>query len=573
MKFKHCSVQNFGSYKDFSIDFNNLGLVAVTGETGSGKSTILDMIPWILFGETSKDTKAEEVRTWGSDDPTTGELQIELSDATLMTVTRVRGGPSETDLYFVLGADPSKIRGKSILETQKLIESRLKISADLYFTSAYLHQFSKADTFFIARATDRREVFKKIVDQSLAIELADEIASRKKPLKVTILKDDAHLEFVYKSIATDNERLVRQQDAMANWAAKRDVELSELENLSTAFSLHIRAMVDREHAAIEEITTKLVEDPNIEKRIVANHKMYYEVAAGLNALKEQLSEIQKHGDLVCPTCLQTLPEQDKIDIPSLMQRINDFECILADESKKGQNLQHQRQLQHSLDEHRRTVTRLTERQDPHKVQVAALQKQTNPYIEQVKELTYTIKDSEAAHRALTKIGLQNKHELFLLETLQNLTLDLRGAILNNALSDLEKSTNHILSTYFDSEILIKFSLESSDKLELDIQKSGNPCSFRQLSGGQRCMLKLAFNLSLMALAENKAGVKFHTLMLDEPLTGLSDDLKIKAFSLFESLTKHYETIVVVEHSDALKACFNNKIVVTMVGDESKADFG
>src|SRR6185503_7725173 len=103
----------------------------------------------------------------------------------------------------------------------------------------------------------------------------------------------------------------------------------------------------------------------------------------------------------------------------------------------------------------------------------------------------------------------------------------------------EKQANDILTTYFDSEILIQLKLESSDKLEVEIQKNGNMCSFRQLSGGQRCMLKLAFNLSIMSLAENKAGIKFPTLMLDEPLNGLSEDLKVRAFSLFESLTKSY----------------------------------
>lgn len=573
MKFKHCSVQNFGSYKDFSIDFNNLGLVAVTGETGSGKSTILDMVPWILFGETSKDTKAEEVRMWGCDEPTEGTLHILLPDNTSIIVTRTRGASSENDLYFEVNGS-SKIRGKSILETQKLLEAKLKVNADLYFTSAYLHQFSKADTFFIARSTDRREVFERIVDQSLAVELAGKIAELKKPLKAKLIQDETEAHFLSRTIEVNNTQLGVLKIKQADWTSLQVQQINRLCVLSIAFEDQRKSNIAKEQEMIEDILSQLgEEDPNIDKRITANHKMYFEVAAGLKVLKGQLQEIQKHGDMVCPECLQALPNEGKLNVSSLMQRINDLECILESETKIGLNLQKQKQLQDTLAKYRSDLERSHIQNNEYEPKIRQLETQENPHVSREHELQLETKKYREKHEILNKDIDSHKHDLFLLEMLQGLTLDLRGAILSSALSDLEKSTNEILSTYFDSEILIKFSLESSDKLELDIQKSGNPCSFRQLSGGQRCMLKLAFNLSLMALAENKAGVKFHTLMLDEPLTGLSDDLKIKAFSLFESLTKHYETIVVVEHSDPLKACFNNKIVVTMVGDESKADFG
>jgi len=55
VKILSCVLENFASYERLEFDFSPQGLTLIEGPTGSGKSTLCDAIPWILFGRTAKD--------------------------------------------------------------------------------------------------------------------------------------------------------------------------------------------------------------------------------------------------------------------------------------------------------------------------------------------------------------------------------------------------------------------------------------------------------------------------------------------------------------------------------------
>jgi DNA repair exonuclease SbcCD ATPase subunit len=64
MRILSCQAQNFGSYKELNLDLADIGLSLVYGRTGSGKSTLPDVVAWTLFGTTAKDGAADDVRSW-----------------------------------------------------------------------------------------------------------------------------------------------------------------------------------------------------------------------------------------------------------------------------------------------------------------------------------------------------------------------------------------------------------------------------------------------------------------------------------------------------------------------------
>src|SRR5690348_8536249 len=76
MRILSVSAQNFASYKSLEFDFQNQGLILIQGATGSGKSTLCDLIPWVLFGQTAKGGKVDEIRTWNTEEPTTGSIRL-----------------------------------------------------------------------------------------------------------------------------------------------------------------------------------------------------------------------------------------------------------------------------------------------------------------------------------------------------------------------------------------------------------------------------------------------------------------------------------------------------------------
>lgn len=163
---------NFASYKHIAFDFQNQGLTLIQGNTGAGKSTICDLVPWILFGQTAKGGAVSEILSWPGDGITAATVQLD----TAMTVTRIRGPKAkDNDLYYNFSDTAhyreGGVRGKDMPDTQRLINQLLGFDYALYLAGAYYHEFSETAQFFTTTAKSRRAICEQLVDLTLAKKL------------------------------------------------------------------------------------------------------------------------------------------------------------------------------------------------------------------------------------------------------------------------------------------------------------------------------------------------------------------------------------------------------------------
>lgn len=163
-------LRNFGSYKSLDFNYESNGLTLIQGSTGSGKSTLCDAIPWVLFGKTAKGGAVDEVRSWTNEASTEGIVHI-YTNGEYYGVKRVRGkGNNGNDLYIFDTTEPY-IRGKDLNDTQKIINNLLGMDYELYLSGAYFHEFSQSAQFFTTTAKNRRLICEQLVDLSLAKKL------------------------------------------------------------------------------------------------------------------------------------------------------------------------------------------------------------------------------------------------------------------------------------------------------------------------------------------------------------------------------------------------------------------
>lgn len=159
-------IKNFMSYGDNqeSLDFSEFDLASLIGQNGSGKSSLLESITWVLWGKARDINKGDqrELIHAGS-----SEMEVEITFSVNHQKFKVfrkltpknsilRLERFEKDEFYDISED-------SLLDTQKKITDEiLRMPYDVFINSAFLRQ-GKADEFTTKSPNKRKEVLAEIL--------------------------------------------------------------------------------------------------------------------------------------------------------------------------------------------------------------------------------------------------------------------------------------------------------------------------------------------------------------------------------------------------------------------------
>lgn len=610
MKLGKASGKNYGSYATIDFDYSDLGLALLSGQTKAGKSTLLDFSTWIIFGVTSKDLNVDDVKSWFSETETSGTIEITLPGKTI-NVTRIRGKrPSQNDLFYTVNRgveDLTQVRGKDTNDTQRMLNQELGVDADLYVAASYIHQFS-SDKFFTAKAKDRRDTMERIADLSIAIKLGAKSSELRKEAKRDLefkYQNKSNLDGKLEILKATLEDQLKRADL---WLEQQKIDIENLKHKRDNFSEEKEQKVFKIVDQLEQLDRLIAPTETFEKRLEQVKEQirnlenvendYKAIEFEYNALR--MSLIQKQNEFnkynkdlgaQCPVCLGPANNSDKEEhLNILSQEIESLSGKLKSEQKRVDDFSRAISIKPKLHDSYQKITkeaaeniRLIDKFESLQAQALALREETNPYLGQLEQvmsqtnpyhaqMSNTDKKiqilSDELHTCVNEIaGLE--HKVSSLTWLYDKSYELRGLLLNKSVKQINDVTNSILERFFDAAIRVKFELDNSDKLEVLITNEGYDCKYAQLSGGERAMLKLAFSVGYMKAAENTAGIKFETLMIDEGMNGLDATLKLRAFALLQSLQESYSSILLIDHEESFKQMFSKVFYVEKTGAYSE----
>jgi DNA repair exonuclease SbcCD ATPase subunit len=612
MKITKVIAKNFQSYAELDFEYSDLGLTLVSGQTKAGKSTVMDAPCWILFGTTSKESAADDVRSWFAEEETVGQLRVELPGEVLW-ITRKRGKrSSQNDLYFQVEGTLEQVRGKDATDTQRMLTERLGVDQELYIAGSYLHQFSKADQFFISKAKDRRETLERIADLSLPVMLGERASEARKLAKKGIDEVEQGAARLEGKFEAEGNAVITCSRDIDDWEDKYQADLNNLQSRSDGYEAAKAEKVSRQVDKIEALSKMIRPAEEYEVRLNQVRKQIKALEAVaeqareaarklatcdavLRSKKDEISKFSRDLGATCPTCLgpannsnrQAHLDELALDAEALALKYVELEDEVI---RLDTALEVQPKLQEAFQKIAREQAEnktLINQMDAMRVQVLALREERNPYAEQIAEhrkqkgknpfiakrqkLVEQQTRTRESQIELERVADGLRERITGLTWLYDKSFELRGQLLEAAVKSINDRTNEILDRFFDAEIRVQMTLADSDKLEVSITNEGYECPFKQLSGGERCLLKLAFSIAYMRAAENTAGIKFSTLMLDEAFNGLDSSLKAKAFPLLQSLDEEYSSILVIDHSDELKQLFYKQFLVTKSGAYSQIE--
>jgi len=340
----HLTLKNFLSYQQASLDLRGLHTACICGANGAGKSSLLESITWVLWGQSRSVTEDDVIH--GREK----EVQVDfifISQQQIYRVIRSRQRKQSTLLEFQVGYPPQpgsvgsapthseddttaqslglanlyqfrSLTEKGLRATQQRINQTLKLDYETFINSAYLRQ-GRADEFMLKRPNERKQILADLLKLGEYDELSEKARERSREYKAqaTILEQSLHLL----------EQQLQEEPSLAQLCHDRQQTLAILQQeqeQDLAASQHIQA---QQQAQEQQTQT-------------------------LELLRQQYQQLQQHLEQL--TQDQTLAAQHQQDVEQILQQ---QEQILAG-YQSWQALQHQDEaLSHQAQAHQQATQR------------------------------------------------------------------------------------------------------------------------------------------------------------------------------------------------------------------------
>lgn len=257
-------LQNFLSYKgSCTLDLEPIHTAVITGDNGSGKSSLLDSMTYALFGVArgcSKSGDNSDRLIFNNEPFCKVELEFEL-DNQLYKVVRKRDQEkqcSELDLLMFDTGKWNSLSGSTIKHTQDRIISLLRVNYDL-FTSSVMIMQGKADSFTQKDPSERKELLAEILQLEIYEQLREKALEKKKEItnKLLVLKtfidqnEEKHSQKlgVEEKIKHLNEQVFQKEGMIKNLKEKLEQTFESQIALEVAFQKkkHLNDLFQREN--------------------------------------------------------------------------------------------------------------------------------------------------------------------------------------------------------------------------------------------------------------------------------------------------------------------------------------
>jgi exonuclease SbcC len=275
-------ISGFLSYQDMvEVDFNGFSLACISGSNGAGKSSLLDAITWVLFGNARRNDDAII-----NSHSKMAEVSLEfLYEGETYLVIRKKPRNKVTTLDFQIrsqSGDWKVLTEKSVRETEIRINETLKMEYETFINASFFLQ-GKADQFAQQKPGDRKRILGNILGLEKWEQYQKTAAARRKKVDDEIKELDGRLTEIANEL---NEEAQRQQHLAETEAAREQVARQR--------SLHETALQGYEklESALAE-QTRNVERMELELKAVENRKVDIR-----SRLEERLKEISEDENLI-----------------------------------------------------------------------------------------------------------------------------------------------------------------------------------------------------------------------------------------------------------------------------------
>lgn len=566
-------------------------------------SSITQGISWILFGDTSRGIRADDVIRWGTEQ-CTGTLFLDNG----AKIVRGRG----KDNYVKLFIDGKEVIGRTASVLNEKVAEYIGVNKEVFFNSIFWGQ-DWGTVLIEGTDKERKDLLGTLIEFSKIDEALKQVREELK--KLTTNKTKLETEYnIYKSKVDDIDKELLESERITLQDKKVQIEseistlddlilkVKEFTRLKTQYDEYIllKPQVEGWNIKLEEIKQhrQVLENDNkeLDAKINTLTDEINKISGVNSASKTSVSKLEKALSLNnCPTCLQSIDEghkkhlqeeiqreQEKIDFN--LKKINELTLesnVFKDKKKENQSI-----LNGFIPEESNIMSKISKFNSLDSIfkdkafdsidlgsqnesdllnKSKDLKNELNKIQNRLPEIVVKVKEYNEAYSKVADTENSLKETIKWYDTYSELEKifgqkGFRTYLLDNLIRDLEYKTNQYLKELTDRNIIIE--IKSEEDLKILVTEDERTCDWNSFSGGEKKRIAVALRLGLWTyLLEQNCRLNFG--LFDEVLGGLDLVGRERVIELLELLAQRYDTqVFLISHFPVKELATDwNKILI------------
>ena len=526
--FKKVRWKNFLSTGNYflEVELDRNPTTLIVGENGSGKSTVLDALCFVLFNKPFRQiSKGQLINSINM-----GSTVVEIEFIIQKNHFKVIRGMKPT-IFEIYCNGRMMNQDANALDTQKILEQQILKLNYRSFTQVVILGSSTFVPFMQLRSKDRREVVEDILDIKIfslmnfllkhkVKEVSEELKSIEYEFRLSKEKIDLQSKYI-EDIKKNKVKLIEEKVSLVN--ETESVKLEESKR------------VDALNEEVKELQPKVSNKQDIKNSIREYHKMEAKLSNRIDENERQKKFFEENE--TCPVCTQDIEselkkkkieekhnrikelhggiEKLKVELKSKETILNDVELLLkqirekeVEIAKSCASITHMQKLIISTEKDISNYKK-GEVSEEDKVKLTRLSERCKLQEEQITKLREDKFYVDVARNLLMDTGIKTK--------IINKYLPIMNKLINGYLTSMDFYVNFTLDNNFNETI------KSRHRDEF---------SYSSFSEGEKMRIDLALLFTWRAVAKMKNSTNTNLLILDEifdsslDTTGTDDFLKI-----------------------------------------------
>ena len=526
--FKKVRWKNFLSTGNYflEVDLDRNPTTLIVGENGSGKSTVLDALCFVLFNKPFRQiSKGQLINSINM-----GSTVVEIEFIIQKNHFKVIRGMKPT-IFEIYCNGRMMNQDANALDTQKILEQQILKLNYRSFTQVVILGSSTFVPFMQLRSKDRREVVEDILDIKIfslmnfllkhkVKEVSEELKSIEYEFRLSKEKIDLQSKYI-EDIKKNKVKLIEEKVSLVN--ETESVKLEESKR------------VDALNEEVKELQPKVSNKQDIKNSIREYYKMEAKLSNRIDENERQKKFFEENE--TCPVCTQDIEselkkkkieekhnrikelhggiEKLKVELKSKETILNDVELLLkqirekeVEIAKSCASITHMQKLIISTEKDISNYKK-GEVSEEDKVKLTRLSERCKLQEEQITKLREDKFYVDVARNLLMDTGIKTK--------IINKYLPIMNKLINGYLTSMDFYVNFTLDNNFNETI------KSRHRDEF---------SYSSFSEGEKMRIDLALLFTWRAVAKMKNSTNTNLLILDEifdsslDTTGTDDFLKI-----------------------------------------------